>query len=449
MVSRWTRRALVPALLSIVAAAAIAQTAPGDENSVPDAELKLPNQVTLFGKQDPNLRTATAIVNGDVITGTDVDQRLALVLTANQGGKIEGEERERLRLQVLRNLIDETLQIQEAKANEITVAPDEVNQTFDRVAANFKRKPDEFAKYLRSQGSSDRSIKRQIEGELAWQRLLRRRVEPFVNVGDEEVKSVIDRLNASKGQEEFRIGEIFLSATPETEAQVRANADRIIEQVRGGASFPAYARQFSEASTAAVGGDLGWVRAGQLPEQLEQAAKQMQPGQVSMPIAVPGGFSIVALLDKRQVLGSDPRDAVLSVKQISLNFPAGASRETVTPQVEALTEAARKLSGCGTVEDVAGKLGAEVAKSDAVTVRDLPAPLQQIMLNLKIGQATQPFGSLTEGVRVLVLCGRDDSQTNDGPSYDQIYAQLEEQRVDRRAQRYLRDLRRDAVVDYR
>src|SRR3546814_15378946 len=62
--------------------------------------------VTIFGKSDPNVRKATAIVNGRIITGTDVDQRLALIITAN-GGKVSDEEKERLRVQVLRNLIDE------------------------------------------------------------------------------------------------------------------------------------------------------------------------------------------------------------------------------------------------------------------------------------------------------------------------------------------------------
>ena len=87
--------------------------------------------------------------------------------------------------------------------------------------------------------------------------------------------------------------------------------------------------------------------------------------------------------------------------------------------------------------------------SDQVRIRDLPPALQQMMTNLQIGQSTRPFGSLQDGVRALVLCGRDDPQTANGPSFDQIYAQLEEDRVNRRAQRYLRDLRRDAVVEYR
>ena len=433
---------------ALAAIAATAQTADdvGDPSS---AGLNLPKDLTMFGKPDPLVRKATAIVNGTIITETDVDQRLALVLTAN-GGRIEGEERERLRLQVLRNLIDETLQIQEAKANEITIKPEEVEQTFVRVAGNFKRNPKDFAAYLRTQGSSDTSIKRQIEGELAWRRLLGRKVEPFVNVGEEEVQAVMSRLSAAKGAQEYRIGEIFLSATPATQEETLANANRIVQQVRqGGASFVAYARQFSEASTAAVGGDLGWVRGEQLPEALAAAAQTMQTGQISDPIPIPGGYSIIAVSDKRQVLTADPRDALLSLKQVSIAFPKGSTQATAAPKVEQFALAMRSIQGCGKVNEVATTVGAEVVDNDQIRVRDLPAPLQQMLLNLQIGQATQPFGSLDDGVRSLVLCGRDDPKTADGPSFDQIYAQIEEERVNRRARRYLRDLRRDAVVDYR
>ena len=101
------------------------------------------------------------------------------------------------------------------------------------------------------------------------------------------------------------------------------------------------------------------------------------------------------------------------------------------------------------MEEIAAQIGADVVDNDQVRVRDLPMPLQEMLLNLQIGQATPPFGSQKEGVRVLVLCGRDDPQAAGDPSFDQIMAQLEEERVGRRAQRYLRDLRRDAVIDYR
>ena len=293
-------------------------------------------------------------------------------------------------------------------------------------------------------------MKRQIQGELAWQRVLNRKVQPFVNVGDDEVKAVINRLNASKGAKEYHVAEIFLSATPATQSQVLANLGQIVEQLRKGASFPAYARQYSEASTAAVGGDLGWVRAEQLPDVLAQTVQSMQPGQLSTPIAVGGGYSLIALIDSRQVLTADPRDAVLSLKQISISFPKGASKEMMSARVTQLTDRAKTISGCGAVESAASAVGGEAVTNDSVRVRDLPPQLQDIVLKLSVGQTTPVFGSAEEGVRVLVLCGRDDPEVaSGGPSFDQVYSQMQEERVNKRAQRYLRDLRRDAVVDYR
>ncbi|GLS99029.1 chaperone SurA [Sphingobium jiangsuense] len=433
-------------LCVIAAALPLGHAAPALAQGSADS-LKLPDDLTIFDKRDPHLHKPTAVVNGKIITQTDIEQRLALIVLAN-GDNIPAEEMDRLRVQVLRNLIDETLQIQEAKANDITISKAELDDSFARIAANFKQTPEQFTQYLQSKGSSAASIKRQMEGEMAWSRLLRRNVQPFVNVSEEEVQSVIDRMKALKGSEEYRVGEIYLSSTPENAQQIFENARNIIEQIRQGGSFQAYARQFSEASTAAVGGDLGWVRPGQLPDALGQALTEIDVGQIVGPIAIPGGFSVLYLMDKRKVLTADPRDAILSLKQISVAFPAGTSPAQANARAKSFTEQLQKLQGCGSVADLAKQLNAEVIDNDNVRVRDLPAPLQELMLNLQVGQATPPFGSVDSGVRSLVLCGRDDPQDASQPSFDQIMAQLEDDRVNKRARIYLRDLRRDAVIDY-
>lgn len=437
----------------LIAALAVAGASPSASQTVADASLPqagldIPDELTIFGKNDPNVRRATAIVNGDIITGTDVGQRLALIVAAN-GGQVSEEEKQRLRLQVLRNLIDETLQIQEAEANEINISDEEVDATFRQVAQqNFKQDLDAFDQYLRTQGSSTDTLKRQIKGELAWSRLLRRNIQPFINVGDEEVNAIIERLNASKGTTEFRIGEIYMSATQETAPQVAENMRKILEQIRGGGSFVAYARQFSEASTAATGGDLGWVRPAQLPQSLAEAAEQMQVGQVVGPVEVPGGFSILYLIDSRQVLTADPRNALLSLKQLAIGFPEGITEAQAAAQAAEFAKATQAIKGCGAANEVAARLGASVVDNDQVKLRDLPAPLQGAIAQLQIGQASQPFGSVEDGVRVLILCGRDDPQTASAPSFDAIMSRLENERVNKRAQIYLRDLRRDAIIEY-
>jgi len=401
----------------------------------------------LFGKNDPNVRRATAQVNGEIITGTDIDHRLALIVAANDN-KLPPEELARFRAQILTNLIDETLQIQEAAANEIEVTDAEVNQYFDRVAQqNFNRPPSEVEKYLISIGASVATLKRQIKGELSWSRLLSRNVRPSANVSDDEVNAIIERIKATKGTTEYRLGEIYLAATPETLPAVQENARKIIEQLRQGGNFVAYARQFSEASTASVGGDLGWLSLAQLPQSLATAAAGMNSNQIQA-VASPGGISILLLIDKRQVATSDPRDSVLSLKQIAINFPKGTSEAQVTPLVKRFSEETQKITGCGVADEMASKLGADVVNRDGIKIRDLPAPLQQVMLDLQVGQSTPPYGSLEDGVRVFVLCGRDAPQEAASESFDEIMSRLEEERVNKRARIYLRDLRRDAVIEY-
>ncbi|TMJ19094.1 MAG: peptidylprolyl isomerase [Alphaproteobacteria bacterium] len=437
----WFPRAaivLIAPLLSIVAAA---------QSGAPQGQLDIPGNIQFVGKQEPGVRKATAVVNGEVITGSDIDHRLALVVASSQA-RIPPEELERVRAQILRNLIDETLQIQAATQQEITIAQHDIDEYYARFAQSFRRTPEQFSAYLRSIGSSESSLKRQIHGELAWQRLQRRQIEPFVTVGEDEVRAVIERLNAERGTAEYRVAEIFMSSTPETAAQVQQNAARILQQLRGGASFAAYARQYSEASTAAVGGDLGWVRAGQLPDELAAVVRQMPVGAFSDPIPVPGGISIVALVDTRQILVADPRDAVLSLTQISLDLPAGATDAQIQAKVQQLGAAVQAMHGCGGAAATARTLGGEVLVNDSVRVRELPAALQPMLLGLSVGQATTVFGS-RERISSLVLCGRDDPAPVAGPNAADIQRQIEEERVNRRAQRYLRDLRRDAVIDYR
>ena len=442
----FTRLSLAAVLVSATALTPlIAQTA--SDAIAPESNLDIPEGQQLFGKNDPNVRRATAQVNGEIITGTDIDHRLALIVAANDN-KLPPEEIARFRAQILTNLIDETLQIQEAAANEIEVTEAEVNQYFGRIAQqNFNRPASEVEKSLVSIGASVATLKRQIKGELSWSRLLSRNVRPSANVSDDEVIAIMERIKATKGTTEYRLGEIYLAATPETLPSVQEGAKKIIDQLRQGGNFVAYARQFSEASTASVGGDLGWLSLAQLPQSLATAAASMNSNEIKA-VASPGGISILLLIDKRQVATSDPRDSVLSLKQIAISFPKGTTEAQVTPLIKRFSEETQQISGCGVADEMARKLGADVVNRDGIKIRDLPAPLQQVMLDLQVGQSTPPYGSLEDGVRVFVLCGRDAPQEAASESFDEIMSRLEEERVNKRARIYLRDLRRDAVIEY-
>lgn len=432
--------------IAMASAATAQDQQPAQPNSA--ANLKLPTNLELFGSSLPSVVKAKVLVNGEVITQSDIDQRLALLIIANGGAIPPEAELDRLRQQVLSNLIDETLQIQAAKREEIDIDDSDIDKAVDRVAGNVKQTPDQLASYLKSHGSSIKSIRRQIAGEIAWRRLQSKKIENGISVGDDEVKAVIDKLEASKGSTEYRVGEIFLASTAATDAQVQANIGKIFQALQQGGSFVGYARQYSESSSAAVGGDLGYLRPEQLPEVLGSRLREMHAGQLSAPIKVPGGYSIIAVQDERKIGLPDPRSAVLSLKQVSISFPAGTTRAVAEPTLAKFATASQSIGGCGGAEKLAGDFKGEVVTSDEVKLRDLPPALQEMMLQMQIGQATRPFGSIEEGVRVLVMCGRDVADPT-LPTQEQVMTQITEERVNARSRRYLRDLRRDAVIDFR
>lgn len=435
--------ALSAAAILALTAAAQAQAPTAASGGQP---LDIPQNLSFVGRpQNPNVARATAIVNEEIITRSDIEHRVALRL-ATHTGTVSPEQMAQLQAQVLRELIDEALQIQAARAASITIKDDRVDQEYRRVAEQFGHTPQSFDQYLRSVGGSQRSLKRQIRGNLAWQQLLRRISR--VSVTDEEISDVLARLNASRGAPEYHVAEIFVSGAPEAAAEVRGQASQLVNQIRRGASFQALARQYSNASTAAVGGDLGWVRAEQLPPELAAVIQSMPVGGISDPIQVPGGFSIVAVVDSRQVLTANPRDAVLNLMQMSINMPAGTTEAQARARADELARATQSMGGCGRAPDTAKALGAELVSNDSVRVRELPPFVEQSILNMNVGQATAPFGSV-ERISVLVLCGREDAPVQAAPTRESVADALEEQRMQRQALRYLRDLRRDAVIDYR
>ena len=437
--------------VSFIAAAAVAQTAGSQGTGQPAAQptgpaLNIPQDVNFVGtRPEANVVRATAIVNEEIITRSDVDQRIALFMAA-QEIELPADEMERLRQRVLRNLIDEALQIQAARDREITVEQRQIDQYYARFAQQFGHTPQTFGAYLRTIGASERTVKRQIQGEVSWQ-LLQRRL-PQVSVGAAEVESILERLLARRGTAEYRVAEIFMYATPENAQQVRARLSQIIAQIRAGGSFPAFARQYSDATTGAVGGDLGWLSPELLPPELGAVVQQMPVGAISDPIQVSGGFSVIAITDSRQVLTANPRDAQLSLMQMSIALPAGTTQAAARQRAQQLATATQTMGGCGGARQAASATGADLVANDNIVVRDLPPQLQEMLLGMSVGQATQPFGS-NERISVLVLCGRDDPEAAATPTASSIATSIEEERMGRQAQRYLRDLRRDAVIEYR
>ena len=252
----------------------------------------------VFAQSNDTLRPA-AVVNDEVVSVLDLVMRTRLAILG-AGVEDTPEIRRRIARQVLLRLIDERLQMQEAARLSISVTDDQVNQALESIANQNKMTGPQFVQALRNAQILPSAMLDQIRTELTWQNVVQTSLRREVDIRPQEVDAVVERIMGGADRHQYRVAEIFL-AVPDAqkEEEIFQNAQRLVEEARGGANFAGLARQFSESGTANLGGDLGWVSGGQLQEELDQALTQMQPGDISQPIRTLTGFTILLLRDVR------------------------------------------------------------------------------------------------------------------------------------------------------
>jgi peptidyl-prolyl cis-trans isomerase SurA len=208
------------------------------------------------------------------------------------------------------------------------------------------------------------------------------------------------------------------------------------------------AQQFSQSSTSAVGGDLSWVMKNDISKDLLAKLELLNKGEISDPIETEDGFYILQLVGKRKVLTANPLDTVVDLKY--LYFPAddASADQSMAAAKTKAESAAIKITECKQLEDGKTPFGSDDAAAvGKVKISDLPANLHKIILDLEVGKATLPIKE-DGGYRLFIACGKDAPENNE-ITYESIENSLSRQRVNLIAKRYLRDLRRDAIIDYR
>ena len=389
-----------------------------------------------------------AVVNDDIVTGYDVAARMAMVF-ANSNLADTPENRQRYRPSVLRALIDERLQNQEARRLGIEVSDGEMAVEIAAIERRNEQPPGGLARYFRQNGLDIAAFREQLRAAMGWRQVIRRRVVPRIEVGADEVDARLAELRGLAGSSEWVVSEIFLPVGGGVrEDEARAAAEGIIDQLRRGASFAALARQFSQSSSAAVGGDLGRVRPGQLDERLEAALAAMQPNRVSAPIRLENGYHLLFLREIGAVEATPPESVELALKRLYLPAAEGASDSELAALGERATAIGESVAGCADMERAAGEAGAEEPVDiGRLKLADLPDALRELVAELPVERASRTIRWL-DGVLLLMICERIEPPA-DLEERREIERELRLARINRRAARYLGDLRRAASISRR
>ncbi|HEX2527483.1 MAG TPA: peptidylprolyl isomerase [Geminicoccus sp.] len=425
-----------------------------------------------------------AVVEDQVISTGDLEDRVSLAL-ASSGLSNTQENRDRLRPQVLRLYIDETLQRLEAQRLGLRATVEEVQRTLGNIAQRNNMTMDQLDEFLRRQGSDLLTLKRQIETQILWAKVVNRQLRPRVRVGPDQVDLAIKDAERARNEPQWLIAEITLPVVvPAQEDEVRADAEELAQTLRNGAAFPALAREFSGSASAQYGGDLGWVQPSSLSEDTRSVIEGMSVGEIKGPVRTNAGWQLFMLRARRapgenaqvEAPPAPPPPAPaqpakppsrVRLAQLVIPVPENATEADTEKLIQQASGYQRRLGSCDA-------LRREAAKEDSgfdgdlgwLEVADLPEVLRQLVTNLPNNRLSPPLTG-PAGIQLIMVCERVGGAPARAaeparpvertppppplPSMERAAVQerLESQQLDRLAERYLRDLRRDAYVDLR
>jgi peptidyl-prolyl cis-trans isomerase SurA len=397
----------------------------------------------------PSVQRIAAIVNDDIISGYDLQQRMILVLSTS-GVRPSEEVIKRLQEQVLRTLVEEQLQMQEAERNEVDVPTNEIAQAITQIGAQNNLSRDQIVEFLNQSGINITTLQNQVYAELAWNKLVGQRFGARVFISPEEVEGEYQRMLENSSKPQYLVSEILLGVdSPERDGEVRQTAERMLDQIRSGAPFQAVANQFSQAASSANGGEVGWVQEGQLAPEIDNLLVQMSPGTVAGPIRAIAGYYLIYMRDRRETAGgSDAMKTRLNLKQILVPVAADAPDSEVTAAVKRAQKIGTKLNGCTNIETIArNEDGAVFGDLGDISGAQLTESFRTAVIPLRSGEISAPVRS-QNGFHLLAVCSKE-AATVEMPTRGDIENRLYAQQITMMARRYLRDLRRDAVVELR
>jgi len=389
-----------------------------------------------------------AIVNDDVISFYDLSQRVRLLIMTSAIPD-SPDNRRRLAPQVLRTMIDEKLRLQEATRLNIRVPAGRVDQ---QISLLEKRNnlPSGGIPQLLDQANIGHSVLRdKVRGELAWQSIVRRRLLKQVNVSNEDIEDELRRLRSIQHLPKYKVSEIFLPVdSPDQEGQVLDVTRRLLGQLDQGAKFNLIAREFSQSSSAATGGNLGTVSKGQLDPKLEMALDAMEIGELAGPLRTLSGFYILKLHERSTPTTVKDGRVMAWVSQLLLPLKEEAKKAEIDSQENIAAQIRETATSCKHLHESVRALDTPKSGSlGKINIEELPSVISKAVRDLPANKVS-PTVRVAEGLLLMMVCKWDKPKSSLPPKKE-VRARLGDRQLNLLMQRYMRDLRRTAFIDLR
>jgi peptidyl-prolyl cis-trans isomerase SurA len=392
------------------------------------------------------------VINDDVVMQSEVQTRIDAVLANIKRRNAQAPPSDKLREQVVEQLILESIQMQIAERAGIRVDDNTLNSTMERIARKNGMALSEFQEALSKDGASYQEAREQVRREMITTRVREGSIGRRIQVTNQEIINYLEsEMGKDRLQAEYHIGHILIKvpadSTDEEILVLENHAKQLSLQLNEGADFAEYAATYSNGPNADKGGDMGWRKENQLPSLFAEIAPDLFKGDVSAPIKSSNGFHIIKMLDRRG--GENIMMAQTRVRHILIK--PSAIRDEQQSQAFAAELRARILAGedfaslAKTYSDDTGTLnsGGDLGWSNP---NDLVPGFRNVMKTAAVNELSEPFRS-RYGWHILEVLERRQQDLGDEIRRKKAQEAIYQRKYDEELQLWLREQRENAYVD--
>jgi peptidyl-prolyl cis-trans isomerase SurA len=404
-------------------------------------------------QQVGDIDSVVAVVNDDVITRYELDDRIRDVVRQLQRQNTPLPPMDVLQKQILDRMITDMLQRQYAKETGVRVDDSQLDQAITRIAQQNKFPSlAAFRAKLESDGVNYKKFREEIRSEIISTRLRKREVESKIMITDKEVDDYLaNKARLGSEGEEFHLAHILVVVPEQASAEkiqaARARAEQALARINAGADFAQVAASVSDAKDALKGGDLGWRSGDTIPPLFMDQLQKMKPGDTSALLRSSSGFHILKLLGKRSanapvvITQTHVRHILIKTSEIMPDAEAKKRILEIEQRIEAgadFAEQARRYSQDGSAQQ-GGDLG---WISPGETVPEFEGEMNKLKPG-QMGIVQSQFGW-----HLIQVLARRNADVSEKQKREQARISIGTFKSDELFQDWLRQLRDRAFIEY-
>jgi len=389
-----------------------------------------------------------AIVNDTAISTMDLNERLDLSISSS-GLKDDSLTRDKLKPQILRTLIDEALYMQEARELRIDASSLELKKAIVKLEKQNKLKQGTFDDFLKKNGIPVQAMKKQIESQVIWGKILNKRVRPKIIITEREIEEKLEHISNVSGISELDISEIVLHVDSPVDAKrIKSLAEKLYDEIKEGANFESIAKEFSQSSTASNGGSLGWVREEHAPKEIISKIRNLQVGGISLPFYENGNYYIIKLNDRRALINDPSTVKKVKLKHAFVEIANNLPKSEVIKMQDKIRASVVKYKSCADFAKLAKNINSKLStETISIDISELNPEVKPAVIQTPVNSLTPPIPS-PGGIHIFGVCDKTEPEKSIVLK-DRIEGMILRRKIDLQAQRYLQKLRDKAFIEIR